>query len=155
MDFMLLLLGIILVSVICAARGIVKGWKQPGTRLATKRPLPARSAVTASPSWKHKRELQSISIKECETLIHATEGVLFVSVVEEGDRRPPSFYNMYALVMTPLQLAAEIRWFPPDSCVVMCGDVRLCSSVLALLENVPKIPPIFMLRDTPHRWEVA
>jgi hypothetical protein len=38
---------------------------------------------------------------------------------------------------------------------VLCGDVSLCSSVLELLENVPEIPPIYMLRDSASRWEVA
>jgi hypothetical protein len=69
MDFMLLLLGITLVSAICAAQGIVKGWKQPRTRPVTKRPmLPSYSIVTDRASLKRKRELRSISINECETL---------------------------------------------------------------------------------------
>jgi hypothetical protein len=156
MNFMLLLLGIVLVSVICAAQGILKGWKQARTRPITKRPtLPSYSIVTDRASFKRKRELRSISVKECETLIHAPGGVLFVSISEAGERGSLPFYNMYALVMTPHQFASEIRWFPPGSCVVLCGDISLCSSVLGLLENVPKIPPIYMLRDTPRRWEVA
>ncbi len=156
MDFMLLLLGIALVSVICAAQGIVNGWKQPRTRPATKRPmLPSHSIVTDHPSLKRKSELRSISIKECETLINASEGVLFVSITEADERRPLPFYNMYALVMTPHQFASEIRWFPRDRCVVLCGDVSLCCSALGLLENAPEIPPIYMLRDTPRHWEVA
>ena len=156
MDFMLLLLGIALVSVICAAQGILKGWKQPRTRPVTKRPmLPSYSIVTYRASLKRKRELRSISIKECETLIRASEGVLFVSINEAGERGSLPFYNVYALVMTPRQFADEIRWFPHDSCVVLCGDVSLCCSALGLLENVPEIPPIYMLRDTPRRWDVA
>jgi hypothetical protein len=156
MDFMLLLLGIALVSVICAAQGFVKGWKQPRTRPVTKRPmLPSYSIVTDHASLKRKRELRSISIKECETLINASEGVLFVSINEAGERGALPFYNMYALVMTPRQFADEIRWFPHDSCVVLCGDVSLCCSALGLLENAPERPPIYMLRDTPRRWDVA
>jgi hypothetical protein len=156
MDFMLLLLGIVLVSVICAARGIVKGWKQPRTRPVTKRPmLPSYSIVTDRTSLKRKCEPRLISIKECETLINSSEGVLFVSINEPGEKGPLPFYNMYALVMTPRQFADEIRWFPHDSCVVLCGDVSLCCSALGLLENVPEIPPIYTLRDTPRRWEVA
>ncbi len=156
MDFMLLLLGIVLVSVICAAHGIMKGWKQPRTRPLTKRPmLPSYSIVTDRASLKHKRELRSISIQECETLINASEGVLFISINEAGERRPSPFYNMYALVMTPRQFANESRWFPHDCCVVLCGDVSLCCSSLGLLEDAPEIPPIYLLRDTPRRWEVA
>jgi hypothetical protein len=156
MDFMLLLLGIALVSVICAVQGIVQGWKQPRGRPVTKRPmLPSGPIVTDRASLKHKRELRSISIKECETLINASEGVLFVSIAEAGERGSPPFYNMYALPMTPRQFADEIRWFPHDSCVVLCGDVSLCCSALGLLDNVVEIPPIYMLRDTPRRWDVA
>jgi hypothetical protein len=156
MDFILLLLGTVLVSVICAAHGILKGWKQRRTRPVIKRPtFPSYSIVTDRASFKRKRELRSISIKECETLIHATGGVLFVSINEAGERGALPFYNMYALVMTPRQFASEIRWFPPDSCVVLCGDISLCSSVLGLLENVPRIPPLYMLRDTPRHWKVA
>ena len=156
MDFMLFLLGIVLVSVVCAAEGIVKGWKQPRARPVTPRPTLSSSSIdTGRSSFKRKRELQSISIKECETLIHASEGVLFVSVNETGERRPLPFHDTYALFMTPRQLANELRWFPSNSCVVLCGDVSLCSSVLELLENVPEIPPLYMLRDHAGRWEVA
>jgi hypothetical protein len=156
MNFMLLLLGIVLVSVICATQGIVKGWKQPRTRRVTKRPtLPSYSIVVDRTSLKRKCEPRSISIKECETLINASEGVLFVSINEAGERGSLPFYNMYALVMTPRQFADEIRWFPHNSCVVLCGDVSLCCSALGLLENAPEIPPIYILRDTPRRWEVA
>jgi hypothetical protein len=153
MDFMLLMLGIVLGAVICAARSIVTGRKQPRTRPVKSPPmLYFDSKDTGHARFKHKRELQSISIKECETLIHASEGVLFVSVNETGDRRPLPFHNMYALVMTPRQLACEIRWFPSDTCVVLYGDVSLCCSALGLLENVPEIPPIYMLRDNQSRW---
>lgn len=156
MDLMLLLLGIVLVAVVCAARGIVTGWKQPPARPVTPRPtLPSNSVDTGRASLKRKRELPSISIKECETLIHAPDGVLFVSLNETGERRPLPFHNIYALDMTPRQFANELRWFPSNSCVVLCGDVGLCSSVLGLLENVPEIPPIYMLRDNASRWEVA
>jgi hypothetical protein len=156
MDFMLLLLGIVLVAVICAGRSIVTGWKQPPARPVTPRPkLPSHPIDRGHSSFKPKRELRSISIKECETLIHASDGVLFVSLNENGKRRPLPFYNMYALVMTPRQLANELRWFPFNTCVVLCGEVSLCSSVLGLLENVPEIPPIYRLRETPSRWEVA
>jgi hypothetical protein len=156
MDFMLLLLGIALVSVICAAQGVVNGWKQPRTRPVTKRPmLPSYSIVTDRASLKRKRELRSISITECETLINASEGVLFVSINEAGERGSLPFCNMYALVMTPRQFADEIRWFPHDSCVVLCGDVSLCCSAIGMLEDAPEIPPIYMLRDSPRHWEVA
>jgi hypothetical protein len=154
MDFMLLLLGIVLVSVVCAAESIVKGWKQPHSRPVTQRPTLSSSSIDTGRS-SFKRKLQSISTRECETLIHASEGVLFVSVNETGERRPLPFHNTYALFMTPRQLANELRWFPSNSCVVLCGDVSLCSSVLELLENVPEIPPIYMLRDSASRWEVA
>jgi hypothetical protein len=156
MDFMLLLLGIFLVAVICGARGTVEGWKQSPARPVTPRPmLQSNSIDTGHPSFKRKRELRSISIRECETLIRASDDLLFVSVNETGERRPLPFHNIHALVMTPRQLANELRWFPSNSCVVLCGDVALCSSVLGSLENVPEIPPIYMLRDTPRRWEVA
>jgi hypothetical protein len=156
MDFMLLLLVIAFVSVICAAQGVVRGWKQPRARPVTKRPtLPSYSPVTGRATLKRKRELRSISVKECEALIRAPEGVLFVSINEAGEGGPLPFYDMYALVMTPRQFANEIRWFPPNVCVVLCGDVNLCCSALGLLENVPEIPTIYMLRDTPRRWEVA
>ena len=156
MDFMLLLLGIDLVGLICAARGIVEGWKQPPARPVTPRPmLPSNSIAGGHSSFKPKRDLRSISIQECETLIHASDGVLFVSLSENGKRMPLPFYNMYALFMTPRQLANEMRWFPSNTCVILCGEVSLCSSVLGLLENIPEIPPIYMLRDNQSRWEVA
>jgi hypothetical protein len=157
MDFMLLLLGIVLVAVICAAQRIVTRRKQPPARQDTRRPMsPPNSTATARPSLKGKRQLRSISIEECETLIHESDGVLFVSINDTGQRGPVPFHNMYALAMTPRQFANEVRWFPSHTCVVLCGDVNLCSSVLlGLLENVPEIPPIYMLRDRSSQWEVA
>jgi hypothetical protein len=156
MDIMLLMLGITLVAVICATGSIVTAWKQPRTPAVKSRPMlhfdPQDAGQT---NFKRKRDLQSISIRECETLINTSDGVLFVSVSETGERRPLPFHNMYALVMTPRQLVDEMRWFPSNTCVVLCGDVSLCSSVLGLLENVPEIPPIYMLRDNHSRWEVA
>jgi len=156
MDFMVLLLGIVLVAVICAAQRIVTGWKQPPARQDTPGPLlPPNSTATARNPLKRKRELRSISIKECKTLIHDSDGVLFVSINETGQGGPLPFHDMYALVMTPRQFANEVRWFPSNTCVVLCGDVRLCSSALGLLEKVPEIPPIYMLRDRSRHWEVA
>jgi hypothetical protein len=156
MDFMLFMLGIVLVAVICAAGSIVTAWKQPRTPAVKSRPMQYfESKYTGHTAFTHKRELQSISIKECQTLIHASEGVLFISLDEAGERRSLPFYNMYALVMTPRQLVDEMRWFPSDTCVVLCGEVGLCSLVLGLLENVPEIRPIYMLRDNHSRWEVA
>jgi hypothetical protein len=156
MDFVLLLLGIVLVAVICAARRIVIGLKQRPARQDTRRPLsPPNSNTTTHPSLKTKRELRSISVKECETLMHDSDGVLFVSISETSQRGPLPFHNMYALVMTPRQFANEVRWFPSSTCVVLCGDVNLCSSALGLLENVPEIPPMYMLRNRSSQSEVA
>jgi hypothetical protein len=152
MDFMLLLLGIVLVTVICTVRGIFKG---PARPIAARPVLPSNPIDNGSLSMKRKRELQSISIKECETLLHASDGVLFISVTETGERRPLPFHNMYALVMTPQQLVGQLRWFPATSCLVLCGDVTLCSSVLELLESVPQTPPIYMLKYFPSGCEVA
>jgi hypothetical protein len=154
MDFMLLLLGIVLVAVIGAARGIVEGWKQSPARPIARPVLPSSSTDNSRPSMKRKREHQSFSIRECETFINASEGVLFINITETGERRPLPFHNMYALVMTPHQLVSELRWVPPTSCLVLCGDVALCSSVLELLESVPETPPIYML-NPPSRCEVA
>jgi hypothetical protein len=146
MDFVLLLLGIVVVAVICAAQRIVTGRKQPPARWRTRQPLfPPNSSATARPSLKRKRELPSISIRECETLIHN----------ETGQRGPLPFHNMFTVVMTPRQFADEVRWFPCNSCVVLFGDANLCSSALGLLEDVPEIPPIYMLRVRPSQWEVA
>jgi hypothetical protein len=117
--------------------------------------LPSDLIDNDRPSIKCKRELQSISIRECETLLRGSDGVLFISVTKTGERMPLPFHDMYALVMTPHQLVGEMRWFPPTSCVVLCGDVTLCSSVLELLESVPRIPPIYMLKYFPSRREVA
>jgi hypothetical protein len=156
MDFVLLLLGIVLVAVICAAQRIVTGSKQLPARQDTHRPLsPPNSNTTTRPSLKRKRELRSISVTECETLMHDSDGVLFVSINETGQRGPLPFHDMYALVMTPRQFANEVRWFPSNTCVVLCGDVALCSSALGLLENVPETLPIYMLRNRSSQWEVA
>jgi hypothetical protein len=156
MDFVLLLLGIVVVAVICAVQRIVTGRKQPPARWRTRLPLfPPNSSATARPSLKRKRELPSISIRECETLIHDSYGVLFVSINETGQRGPLPFHNMFTVVMTPRQFADEVRWFPCNSCVVLFGDANLCSSALGLLEDVPEIPPIYMLRVRSSQWEVA
>ena len=86
MDFVLLLLGIVLVAVICAAQRIVIGLKQPPARQDTRRPLSPNSNTRTRPSLKTKRKLRSISVKECETLMHNSDGVLFVSISETGQR---------------------------------------------------------------------
>lgn len=156
MDFVLLLLGIVLVAVICAARRIIAGLKQPPARQNTRRPLlPPSSTAIARPAFRRMRDLPSISTRECETLMHGSDCVLFVSLSERGHRRPLPFHNMYALVMTPRQFANEVCWFPSNTCVVLCGDANVCSSVLGLLEDVPEIPPIYRLRDRSSQWEVA
>lgn len=156
MDFLLLLLGIIFVAVICTAARIVTGRKQPLVRQGTRRLLPpSHSTAPSHPPLERGPELRSISIKECETLIRSSGEVLFVAVNETGHRRPLPFHNMYALNMTPRQFADEVRWFPANTCVVLCGDVNLCSLALGLLENVPEIPLIYMLRDRSSRLEIA
>jgi hypothetical protein len=156
MDFMLLLLGIASVAVFCAARSIVTGWRQPRACGFARRALLQNNWVDrGNLPGKRKREMPSISIRECETLIRSTDGVLFVSVNETGECRPLPFHDMYPLVMTPRQLANEVRWFPTNTCVVLCGDAHVCTSALELLENVPEIPPIYMLRDRSRDWEVA
>jgi hypothetical protein len=155
MDFMLLLLGIASVAVFCAARSILTGWRQPRAyAVAPRATLQNNGVDRGNLPGKRKRELPSISIRECETLVRSTD-VLFVSVNRTGERIPLPFHDMYALVMTPRQLAREVRWFPSNTCVVLCGDPQLCSSALELLENVPKIPPVYMLRDKSRDWEVA
>jgi hypothetical protein len=77
------------------------------------------------PSMKRKRELQSISIKECETLLHASDGVLFISVTETGERRPLPFHNMYALVMTPHNWLASCAGSLPQV-AWCCAGTSLC-----------------------------
>jgi hypothetical protein len=155
MDLILLLLGIASTAVFCAARSIVTGWRQPRTRaVAPRTPLQNNGVDTGNLPAKRGRELPSISIRECETLVRSTD-VLFISVNRTGEREPLPFHDMYALVMTPCQLAAEVRWFPSNTCVVLCGDAQLCSSALELLEKVPKIPPVYVLRDRSRDWEVA
>ncbi len=156
MDFLLLLLGITSVAVFCAARSIVTSWSRPRARVAAPQaPSQTHWGDRRNLPNRHTRELPSISIRECETLIHSADGVLFVSVNETGECAPPPFHDMYPLVLTPRQFAHEVRWFPSNTCVVLCGDVRLCSSAFEMLDNIPAIPPIFVLRDRASRWEVA
>ena len=157
MDFMLLLLGITSVAVFCAARSIANAWNLPRARAVTPRSMSQtiRRTDRGHLPVKRQRELASISIRECETLIRSTDGVLFVTINETGERVPLPFHDVYPLVMTPVQFANEVRWFPSNTCVVLCGGARVCSSALELLENVPEIPPIYMLRGRSSHWEVA
>jgi hypothetical protein len=156
MDFILFLLGITSVAVFCAARSIVTVWNESRESAVTPRPtLQFDLKDRGHAPFKHKRALQSISIKECETLIRSTDGVLFVTINETGERGLLPFHDMYPLVMTPVQFAGEVRWFPSKTCVVLCGNARQCSLALELLENVPEIPPIYMLRGRSSHWEVA
>jgi hypothetical protein len=155
-DFLLLLLGITCVAVFSAAGSIVTGWGRPRARLAAPQALlQTHWGGRGNIPYKHTRELPSISIRECETLIRSADGVLFISVNETGVCGPLPFHDMYPLVMTPRQFAHEVRWFPSNTCVVLWGDVQLCSSAFEMLENIPAIPPIFVLRDRSRRWEVA
>jgi hypothetical protein len=91
MDFMLLLLGIASVAVFCATRSIVTGWSQPSEPAVGPRAiLQNRGIARGNLPGKRKRELPSISIRECETLVRSTD-VLFVSVNRTGEREPYHF----------------------------------------------------------------
>jgi hypothetical protein len=152
MGFMLVLLGIVLVAVICTAREIVKGWRRGPEGfplLQSNRTDACRRSITK------KREIRSISVKECETLFHASGDVIFIVVQRSGERRSLPFPEKHALAVTPAHLASELRWIPRSSCVVLCGDMNLCSSTLASLEDIPGAPPIYVLKDGPSRREVA
>ena len=149
MDFLLLLLGIALLLVICAAQGLL--------RANIPRPIPCsiqREDTQEHPPLRCSRRPQSISVRECETLMRHFQGMLFITVSERGERRPLPFYGTYSLVMTPGQIVKELRWFPSKSCVVLCGDPKVCASVFGMLEYDPKTP-MYILRDFSKRSEVA
>lgn len=156
MDFMWLLIGIVFVAVLCTAHGIVSGHRRRLPECVVPLPAPRFHAIDAvSPCVMPKRQVKWISAKECAALVHTSENVVFIAIRSGSGNKRPSFPGLQALSIAPNQLADVLRWLPPESCVVLSGEVDLCASALGALDEIAASGPVYLLRDTPVHSEVV
>jgi hypothetical protein len=148
MSFMWFLIGIVLVAVVCTAREIVRGWRYGSPKYVV--PLPvscSRSIDSVHPTPIRKRQVKWISIRECESLVLSSNEIAFIALRPAGAEVPLPFPGLHAFTIAPSQLADVLRWLPPScSCVVLCGEVDSCPSILGSLDNTVSFPPVYVLK---------
>jgi len=148
MSFMWLLMGIVLVAVVCTAREIVRGWYGPpryGVSLQLSR---SRSINAVHPAPIRKRQVKWISMRECENLVYSSRDLVFIALRRTSDGTPLPFPGLHAFAIAPSQLADVLRWLPPGSRVVLCGEVDSCSSILGSLDDIAGSSPVYVLKTT-------
>jgi hypothetical protein len=153
---MWLLIGIVFVVVLCTARGIVRGQKRRLPECVV--PLPPsrfHSIDAIFPGAMPKRQVKWISAKECASLVHTSDNVVFIAIRSGSRNKRPSFPGLQSLSIAPNQLADVLRWLPPESCIVLSGEVDLCASALGSLDDIASSGPVYVLSDGPVHSEVA
>jgi hypothetical protein len=149
MSFMLLLMGIVLVAVVCTAREIVSGWRCGPPRYVVPLPLSrARSIDAVHHAPIRRRPVKWISMRECESLVHSSADIVFIALSRASDGAPLSFPGPHGFSIAPSQLADVLRWLPPGSRVVLCGEVDSCSSILESLDDIAGSRPVYVLKTT-------
>lgn len=149
MGFMWLLIGIVVVAVVCAARETIRGWRHSlPERVVPLTPVcfPSVDALPA-PSTTAKRHVKWISIKECERLIQTSNNILFIAVRQGSERKLLPFPAIRAMSVAPCELVDTLELIS-DSCVVLCGQVELCSSILGSLTDNVGSTPLYVLDAT-------
>jgi hypothetical protein len=152
MSVMLLLMGIVLVAVACTAREIVRGLRYSSLDYVMRLPLSrSRSIDRVHPTPIRKRQVKWISMRECESLVFSSNNIAFIALRRAGAGMPLPFPGLHAFSIAPSQLADVLRWLPPCSCVVLCGEVDSCSSILGSLDDMAGSPPVYVLKTTTAR----
>ena len=148
MSFMWLLMGIVLIAAVCTAREIVRGLRYSSQDYVMRLPLSRSRAIDrVHPTPIRKRQVKWISIRECESLVYSSRDIVFIALRRASDRTSLPFPGLHAFSIAPSQLADVLRWLPPGSRVVLCGEVDSCSSILGSLDDAGS-PPIYVLKTT-------
>jgi hypothetical protein len=148
MSFMWLLMGIVLIAAVCTAREIVRGLRYGPSGYGVPRLLsPSRSIDVVHPAPVRKRQVKWISMRECESLVYSSRDIVFIALRRASDRTSLPFPGLHAFSIAPSQLTDVLRWLPPGSRVVLCGEVDSCSSILGSLDDAGS-PPIYVLKTT-------
>ena len=137
MDFMWLVLGAVFVAVICTAYKIIKSLPHPPfgsvTRLSG---LPfCPNDVDYQPAIE-KLNIRWISMKECQTLVRNSDDVIFVFMSKTDKGKRYTFPEMSLVAVPPNELRDVLPWLTSGSSVVLCGEVHLCSYILASLDGI-------------------
>ena len=156
MYFLWLLVGIPVVAIICTAGEIVRDWRaRLPERMVPLTPVRFPSVDAVPPPIMPKRQIKWISMKECEGVVHNSYNVVFIEIRSGSEGKALPFPATHVLSIAPSQLADVLRWLPPDSCVVLCGEVDLCSSILGSLDDIAGSASIYLLKGEPAHSEVG
>ena len=156
MSFILLLMGVVLVAVVCTAREVVRGLRYSSLDYVMRLPLSSsRSIDRVHPTPIRRRQVKWISMRECESLVFSSNNIAFIALRRAGAGMPLPFPGLHAFSIAPSQLADVLRWLPPCSCVVLCGEVDSCSSILGSLDDMAGSPPVYVLKTTTARLKAG
>ena len=93
-------------------------------------------------------------MKECERLVQTSGNVVFIALKKESAGKPLPLLPMHAMSIDPGELVDVLKLIP-DSYVVLCGEVDLCSSILGSLEDVAGSMPVYLLEAAAVRSEAV
>jgi hypothetical protein len=148
MDYILLIIETaVVVSVLCTARAIVRSWKHKLPEcVAPLRSSRLHSIDAARTSMRSKPQVERISVKECENLIHSFDNVVFIALRQGSERTPLPFPAKVAVSIAPSELADVLKLIP-DCRVVLCGEVDLCNSISETLKDIARSAPVYVLES--------
>jgi hypothetical protein len=156
MNFIWLLVGIPVVAIIFSAREIVRDWRHRlPERVVPLNPVRFPLVDAVPPPAMPKRPIKWISMKDCEGVVHNSSNVVFIEIRSGSEGKPLPFPATHVLSIAPSQLVDVLRWLPPDSCVVLWGEVDLCSSILGSLDDVAGSASIYVFKGEPAHSEVG
>jgi hypothetical protein len=94
-------------------------------------------------------------MRECERLVDRCGNAVFIALGRASDREPFPFPGPHAFSIAPSQLADVLRWLPPGSRVVLCGEADACSSIVGSLDDIAGYPPVYVLETTTVRSQAV
>jgi hypothetical protein len=147
MNFMWLLIVLTFVAIVCTVFGILRDSRRRLPKCVVPFDSPCSDSIGAPrTSVIRKRHAKWISTKECEKLIHNTDNVVFIDIRSQGADEHFAVPGIYALSVSPNKLVDVMQWFPPDTCVVLCGEVDLCFSIVEPLDDDAGSTSIYLLK---------
>jgi hypothetical protein len=144
MESMWLVIGILILAVVYTAHWAVRNCREKPVESAFRSHAPCALSIEVARGPIKKRQLEGISITECKRLIHASDNIMFLAIRQGSEMKFLHFPGIRAMSVDPSDLVDALRSVP-DCCVVLCGQVELCSSILESDTDFAGSTPIFVL----------
>lgn len=155
MDFIWLLLGLVLLSLLCTA---VRNRREKKQKLpACVVPLPPTSSPSANAFFflNIGREMKWITANELRALKEKSNDLIVIDCRPDRFRRLAEFAGSSALSIRPEQLVEVLNWLPANRSAVLCGASDLCRSPVMKMDHRRGLAPVYVLKDDPFRQEAA